>query len=88
MRKLKLDIETLSVESFAVDPEAQGQGTVKGHSPSPPWTIVEPTVCEDASCVWTQCNNISCFAQCGSGGHTLGGDTCTVSCRLTPPDIE
>ena len=89
MRKLSLDLDTLIVESFATDPEAMGgQGTVKGHSNSPPFTVLEPTVCEDASCKWTQCNNLSCFAQCGSGGATLGGDTCTVACRLTPPEIE
>lgn len=89
MRKLKLDIEALAVDSFAADPDSlRMHGTVEAHSPSPPWTIVEPTLCEDASCKWTQCNNLSCFAQCGSGGETLGGDTCGVACATTPPEIE
>ena len=89
MRKLKLDVEMLAVESFAVDPEeARGQGSVKGHSNSPPFTVLEPTICEDASCKWTQCNNLSCFAQCGGGGdQTHGGATCVVGCN-TNPDIE
>ena len=88
MRKLKLDVETLAVESFAVDPEAsRGQGTVKGHSDSPPFTVLEPTLCEDASCKWTECNNLSCFAECGGNDQTMGGSTCVVNCD-TNPEIE
>jgi hypothetical protein len=89
MRKLKLDIEALAVESFAAEPEAAGKkGTVKGHYYTEPWTANEPTVCVDASCKWTQCNNLSCLAACGSGDQTLAGNTCGVACATTPPEIE
>lgn len=35
MRKLKLDLDTLKVDSFATDADAEGPGTVHGHYTAP-----------------------------------------------------
>ncbi|HWK88839.1 MAG TPA: hypothetical protein VNP72_02560 [Longimicrobium sp.] len=90
MRKLKLDVEALEVESFEATPEPSGlRGTVKGHYYTEPWTANEPSVCVDASCAWTHCNNLSCLANCGSGGaQTYGQYTCDIRCNTSPPEIE
>lgn len=92
-RKLRLELDHLSVESFSVDPaEALLRGTVKGAAtnylnPSE----CDPSFCVQASCDFTYCaNNISCLApNCGSGGNTLPGqETCRVACTTNPPPIE
>ncbi|HEU0013819.1 MAG TPA: hypothetical protein VFQ45_09050 [Longimicrobium sp.] len=86
MRKLKLDLEALEVESFAATSEAPAaRGTVKGHYYTEPWTANEPSVCVDASCRWSYCNDLSCLG-CGSGTATLG-ETCNRTCHMNP-EIE
>jgi hypothetical protein len=71
MKKLKLDLEDLSVESFATTPESRGEGgTVFG---------------QQCTC-YTQCTCPgcpTCDASCnGTCGGTCGG-TCEASCNGT-----
>ncbi len=87
MRKLKLDLEELSVESFATTPEARGEsGTVFGQQ----CTCYTQCTCPgcptcDASCNGTcdaSCNG-SCDASCNGtcdGTCPASGYTCDVSC--------
>ncbi len=94
MRKLKLDMESLVVESFAATTApAEPVGTVRGAAtnyanPSE----CDPSYCVAASCDWTHCDNLSCQAAgCGGGGGgggATGGmvDTCAV--HLCPPEVE
>jgi hypothetical protein len=48
MRKLKLDVEQLTVESFAADAPARGAGTVDGHSN--PFGGSDDTLCDILTC--------------------------------------
>ncbi len=71
MKKLKLNVEELTVESFRAENEpAKPAGTVKGaqdslEACSEYYSMCgEPSICEDASCNWTHCRNISCAYQC------------------------
>jgi hypothetical protein len=48
MKKLRLDLEELAVESFEVREEAAARGTVKGHGS---WDYCEPSI--EAECPWT-----------------------------------
>lgn len=64
MRKLKLDLDTLAVESFTAESaETRRPGTVRGHGTDPPLTItLEPT-------------GNTCDYPCGAGQT---GDTCDL----------
>jgi hypothetical protein len=75
MRKLKLSLDELQVDSFhATGPEAR-RGTVAGNS----WTQHADESCFgtcDGGCtVWGSCNG-----GCGSGGASCNG-TCVASCN-------
>lgn len=86
MRKLKLELELLQVESFnTAEPPAE-KGTVAGHASTDPYCSGNgPTLCEPASCQWTHCQNLSCLGSgCGSGGNTAGTNTCGVTCNTNP----
>lgn len=67
MRKLKLQVEELVVDSFeAVDNKGKAAGTVRGYDDS-----VDDTVCE-----YTHEYNISCQLGCTNECGTLYEDTC------------
>lgn len=91
-QKLRLDLDDLSVESFAPSAEVNERGTVHGAEVS----VDAASGCfdcagsygEPASCAWTHCQNISCQAGagCGSGSETLPGQlTCRIQCNPNPP---
>ncbi len=95
MRKLKLDVEDLSVESFATTPEARGEGgTVFGQNHCTCYTQCTCPGCPtcDASCNGTcggtcgaTCDascNATCF-NCGTG-WTACDRTCDYSCEYNP----
>jgi len=50
MRKIKLNVETLAVESFAIEAEAPQRGTVDAHLSSPIGCSAA-TLCAVATCV-------------------------------------
>ncbi len=61
MKKLRLDVETLAVQTFdTVTKAGKGKGTVRGHDPSNQFTFCftqQGTTCEPAytcpECAWT-----------------------------------
>lgn len=81
MRKLKLSLDALQVESFhATDAEGR-RGTVPGHA----WTEYA-----DESCFGT-CNGgctgwVSCYGGCGSGATC--GATCNYNTCGCPPNTD
>lgn len=79
MRKLKLSLEDLQVDSFHATSAASARGTVPGHN----WTQYADESCFE-SCNGS-CNHTcpaSCYGGCGSGA-TCGG-TCGASCGCPP----
>jgi hypothetical protein len=72
MRKRKLDIDHLAVESFETGNAAELRGTVRAHAQS------EPYHC--ASGVWSCLETCDIDATCGmSCNGTCSGDTCAGS---------
>jgi hypothetical protein len=84
MRKLKLSLDALHVESFhaeSVDPE---RGTVAAHSDPAecvsPWGTCEKYCTQDGSC--NSCQG-SCFGSCGVTCINTCGATCLQTCGCT-----
>ena len=98
MRKLKLDVDTLEVQSFHVASPAAEDGTVQGRmmddtaptdlscmgcAAGNTWTCVGPTAC--CPVTWQQTCNASCyFSECGWYCHTVMAPTCAQSCQTCP----
>jgi hypothetical protein len=57
--KLRLDTESLKVESFAAEPAANGRGTVQAHESG----AVSDCVCP-FSAPWTNCTDCTCNDVC------------------------
>ena len=72
MRKLKLQVEELVVDSFeAVDNRRRAAGTVRGHDDT-----VEDTVCNHTNMYNISCQ-VGCTNECGTYVHkTCDGPTC------------
>jgi hypothetical protein len=91
-RKLRLNLDELSVESFVPAHHEVLRGTVHGAEATADGqtlcanTQCDPSFCVALSCDWTECANISCMddGQCGSGGNTAGQHTCQVICHTDP----
>ena len=82
MRKLKLELDELSVESFEVAEKAEERGTVHGN-------VFMTQFCTGA-------NGVTCGESCGTCVGTcvnescdtcvdLSCDTCNSGCYMTPP---
>ena len=93
MRKLKLNVETITVESFAALPEPPApRGTVRGAATNyANASECDPSFCVQASCDWTHCANMTCQGYCGGGGvsdgcgtDNAGVRTCGTSCLEDP----
>ena len=100
MKKLSLNLETLSVESFETAPDALDQrGTVHGHGPTWPYngcTAAQPCnpasspdytedyTCDDYSC-WNSCQQ-SCNGTCYDSCNCPSQvNTCWETCQPTVP---
>lgn len=81
MRKLKLSLDTLQVESFHAAADEPARGTVAAHN---------PTVYADESC-FESCNG-GCSNSCGGGcGTNTAWQSCYGSCNNTcgcPPNTD
>ena len=86
MRKLKLEIESLEVESFAPSNAATGAGTVRGYL-SAYYELCRPGDTWQNTCTCEPtCNAQTCY-NCGSNDCS-GHDTCyPVSIPLTNCDL-
>lgn len=72
MKKIKLDLDALSVDSFATSTETEGRGTVQAHRP--PWT--EGIECE--SIEW--CEPGTGYSDCDCGTNPTNCGTCATNC--------
>lgn len=85
MRKLKLDLNDLEVETFHVSPMEPGSGTVMAYEtgPGPCRLATERDTCNNSldyctcSCELTLCEN-TCVDTCS---FTCAGDTCGNTCN-------
>ena len=77
MRKLKLDLDSLDVQSFATDKETPASGTVQGHITGevcPPRTDWDTCgTCE----TWDQ---YTCWETCYASCRTCYDETCEGTC--------
>jgi hypothetical protein len=76
MRKLKLSVDALQVESFHAEAPQPNRGTVAGHTG--PEECVSPYGSCERWCTDGTCNNTcpaSCFGTCGTCGNSCNG-TC------------
>jgi hypothetical protein len=79
MRKLKLDLEDLAVESFATTPEAHRVGgTVFGQQ----CTCYTQCTCPGCPTCDASCNG-SCINTCAASCNGTCGGTCDASCNGT-----
>ena len=85
MRKLKLEMDALVVESFASDTRTDGEGTVRAHL-SAYYEDCGPDDTGQASCTCEPtCNAQTCYA-CGTGGCTgvsCAATSCLAACGPT-----
>ena len=86
MRKLRLDVDTLVVESFAPSKAQRDAGTVRGYlSAYYELCRVDDTWQQSCTCEPT-CNAETCF-NCGGGGNSAGCPG-TGACTVTCPQIS
>ncbi|MFL5537762.1 MAG: hypothetical protein ACJ8J0_02160 [Longimicrobiaceae bacterium] len=86
MKKFKLQLEDLLIDSFSTTPVRRSKGTVYGEQCTCPTACTCPgcPTC-DASCNGTcdaSCNgtcNDTC-ANCGTGDYSCDGNTCVYGC--------
>ena len=63
MRKIRLDVETLAVESFAMEAEAGALGSVNAHA-SGPAGCSAATLCGVVTCLKVTCNDYTLCRPC------------------------
>ena len=89
MKKLRLNLDSLHVESFQTAAPVWGRGTVRMHESQEPESIVATCDCPGpggasawATCDWScggNCSNATC------GGNTCEYQTCADSCNWCGP---
>ena len=96
MRKIKLNLEALDVESFEPDEAVGGRGTVRGGQLTAYYQLCYDGDTWQASCTCEPtCNANTCY-NCPSVGctpgcptpPTAGGRTCTANCCLAYDTIN
>jgi hypothetical protein len=98
MRKIRLDLDALAVDSFAVSAESAPRGTVQGHGGRQSIDICEPLPHDytEVDCTAAASCNGTCYASCGggcggwSGYYTCGGFSCreAYTCDPEPAPID
>ena len=92
MKKLKLNLEDLKVESFQTTPEAEGseEGTVFGFGEHTGQTYCDapcfPTICNENTCNGFTCGGTcsnTCLATCSYTCGSTCGSTCSQTCGST-----
>lgn len=80
MRKLRMDVEELAVESFDTASSESGEGTVFGHSYS--GTRWAETCDENYTCAqrWTCGGGASCGYTCNNDDTCGGEHSCDINC--------
>ena len=81
MKKLRLQLEDLRIDSFQTTPVQRVKGTVRGEEdPCTCPTRCATCTCPDCNTCWESCNG-SCYESCN--GTCGGGETCDESCINT-----
>ncbi|HYW11654.1 MAG TPA: hypothetical protein VE871_06835 [Longimicrobium sp.] len=85
-QKLRLDLEELSVESFAPSDQAEARGTVHGQETQVMYDCFQSQL--GSGCL-TRCDASDCtYCNGGTGGNspvgTLAGATCNAICQPSP----
>lgn len=90
MKKLRLDLDHLAVESFDTSARrATGRGTVRGHT-----ALTGYLTCQGATCVGSCLGEPSCIGgatcnhACPSGGGTCGGLCTYYNCGPATYEFE
>jgi len=89
MKKMTLDLDSLSVESFDTAAGLAGRGTVRGldswTEPQEPDTIAATCGCPPAGTGQTACGQATCDATCfcASNQATCGEYSCWRTCQNT-----
>ena len=79
MTKIRLDLDTLCVESFSTDASPAHGGTVQAHSPID-YGYTDVTGCGQETCAAYCSGGHTCYASCeGSCLQTCGG-SCNGTC--------
>lgn len=82
MKKFKLDLQKLSVESFETSILKTEKGTVKGNNPE----ITLEETCEDPQCTfYHSCNGATACGCTVTQGYTCALTMCAVTCNDCPP---
>ncbi|HEX8692467.1 MAG TPA: hypothetical protein VF746_08620 [Longimicrobium sp.] len=77
MRKLKLDVEELKVDSFEVaEDEKAPRGTVRGHAQYTDYRVCDTAV----DCSWNSCPS-NCVSACAVTCYDTCEATCEMSCH-------
>ena len=63
MRKIRLDVETLAVDSFAMEAGESAQGSVNAYDSGPAGCSAD-TLCGLATCLKVTCNNSTLCRPC------------------------
>jgi hypothetical protein len=88
MRKLRLDFEQLTVESFDVTSDAlRERGTVRGRISFPALTC-DATECYQNTCDTCQSCPASCWQTCGDTCGGSCGGTCGATCDVCATNEE
>jgi hypothetical protein len=86
MRKLKLELDRLAVETFDVDPTARGaEGTVQGNintTTQAPWTAPQPDTADANTC-----GAVTCKATCACTDNTCTMDSYYVTCPASWDEV-
>lgn len=81
MRKLKLEIDTLEVETFAPTAGKDGTGTVRGHLTAYYELCYADQTWEQTCTCEPTCNAATCY-NCGTAGcGTVNEPICTSTCQ-------
>jgi hypothetical protein len=90
MKKLRLNLDSLHVESFQTATPVWGRGTVRMHESQEPQSIVATCDCPGGTggaSAWATCD-WSCGGGCSNntcGGNTCEYQTCADSCNVCSP---
>jgi hypothetical protein len=92
MKKLSLNVEELSVQSFETQDAPVQRGTVQGRglTDSPDECETDLVSC-GGSCWNTNCGEWTCHIGCTQGatcGNTCGCGTVRITCEFTSPNPE
>lgn len=83
MRKMKLKLDELAVESFSIVAEVQARGTVRGRDYTEDTCRGQETCGGGGDTCWDSCDGLCGSYFCATNGASCGAETCVYSCGYT-----